>query len=186
MKKVQKYVDTVNLMAYDYYEPTEDQVTGHHAPLFTNPADPKRVSADQSVREYQQAGVSAEKLVLGVPFYGHSWGEVSDQNHGLFQPGKPLSNAYVSYGDISEGKLDNGFIRYWDPIASVPYLYNAEKRVFVSYEDPESLRLKCNYIVDHKLAGIMFWEYSSDSSEEMLRTIDACFRASRDEPASTR
>ena len=186
MKKVQKYVDTVNLMAYDYYEPTDDRVTGHHAPLFTNPADPKRISADQSVREYLQAGVPTEKLVLGVPFYGHSWGEVSDQNHGLFQPGKPLSNAYVSYGDISEGKLDNGFVRYWDPIASVPYLYNAEKRVFVSYEDPESLRLKCNYIVDHKLAGIMFWEYSSDSSEELLRTIDACLRASRTSPASTR
>jgi chitinase len=186
MKKVQKYVDTVNLMAYDYYEPTDDRITGHHAPLFTNPADPKRISADQSVREYQQAGVPAEKLVLGVPFYGHPWGEVSDQNHGLFQPGKPLSNAYVSYGDISEGKLDNGFVRYWDPVASVPYLYNAEKRVFVSYEDPESLRLKCNYIVDHKLAGIMFWEYSSDSSEELLRTIDACFRASRTSAASTR
>ena len=111
---------------------------------------------------------------------------MSDQNHGWFQRGKPLSNAYVSYGDISEGKLGNGFVRYWDPIASVPYLYNAEKGVFVSYEDPESLRRKCNYIVDHKLAGIMFWEYASDSSEELLRIIDACVRASRTSAASTR
>jgi chitinase len=186
MKKVQKYVDTINLMAYDYYEPTDDRVTGHHAPLFTNPADPKHISVDQSVVLYEQAGVPAAKLVLGVPFYGHPWGEVSDQNHGLFQPGKPLSNAYVSYGDIAGGKLQTGFVRYWDPVASVPYLYNSEKRIFVSYEDPESLRLKCNYIVDHKLAGIMFWEYSSDSSEELLRTIDACFSASRTSPASTR
>jgi chitinase len=179
MKKVQKYVDTVNLMAYDYYEPTADRITGHHAPLFTNPADPKHISADQSVVQYEQAGVPAAKLVLGVPFYGHPWGEVPDQNHGLFQPGKPLSNAYVEYRDVSEDMLNNGFIRYWDPVASVPYLYNPEKHIFVSYEDSESLRLKCNYIVDHKLAGIMFWEYSSDSAGLLLRTIDASFHASR-------
>ena len=106
---MQKYVDTVNLMAYDYYEPTDDKVTGHHAPLFTNPADPKHISADQSVREYEQAGVPAAKLVLGVPFYGHVWGEVPDQNHGLFQPGKPMPNAYAPYNDISGCVAERGF-----------------------------------------------------------------------------
>jgi chitinase len=73
MGKVQKYLDTVNLMAYDYYEPTDDAATGNHAPLFTDPSDPKRVSADRSVREFEQAGVPARKMVLGVPFYGHAW-----------------------------------------------------------------------------------------------------------------
>src|ERR1700722_4770409 len=48
MDKVAKYVDTVNLMAYDYYEPDSDAITGHHAPLYTNPADPKKVSDDKS------------------------------------------------------------------------------------------------------------------------------------------
>ena len=58
--------------------------------------------------------------------------------------------------------LDNGLSRYWDSIASVPYLYNAEKKIFVSYEDPESLALKCKYVLDHKLGGVMFWDYSGD------------------------
>jgi len=31
---VQHYVDTVNLMAYDYYEPDSDSITGNHAPLY--------------------------------------------------------------------------------------------------------------------------------------------------------
>ena len=174
MEQVQKYVDTVNLMAYDYYEPTDDKVTGHHAPLFTNPADPKHISADQSVREYEQAGVPAAKLVLGVPFYGHVWGEVPDQNHGLFQPGKPVPNAYAPYNDISGSWVNDGFTRYWDPVASVPYLYNPAKQIFVSYEDPQSLELKCKYVIEHKLAGVMFWEYWSDSSGALLGTIDAC------------
>ncbi len=172
MDQVQKYVDTVNLMAYDYYEPTDDKVTGHHAPLFTNPADPKHISADQSVREYEQAGVPAAKLVLGVPFYGHVWGEVPDQNHGLFQPGKEVPNYYAPYNDISGAWLNQGFTRYWDDVASVPYLYNPAKQIFVSYEDPQSLALKCKYVLEHKLAGVMFWEYWSDSSGALLGAID--------------
>ena len=174
MDHVQKYVDTVNLMAYDYYEPTDDKVTGNHAPLFTNPADPKHISADQSVREYEQAGVPAAKLVLGVPFYGHVWGEVPDQNHGLFQPGKAVPNYYAPYSDISGAWLNQGFTRYWDDVASVPYLYNPAKQIFVSYEDPQSLALKCKYVLEHKLAGVMFWEYWSDASGALLSAIDTC------------
>ncbi len=186
MKQVQKYVDTVNLMAYDYYEPTDDKLTGHHAPLFTNPSDPKNVSADKSVQEYEQAGVPAAKLVLGVPFYGHVWGDVPDQNHGLFQPGKPVPNVYAGYGEISGSMLDNGYTRYWDPVASVPYLYNAEKQVFVSYEDSESLALKCKYILEHKLGGIMFWEYSSDPSGVLLDIIDSTLHPTAPSAASAR
>ncbi len=173
MNKVQKYVDTVNLMAYDYYEPSSDATAGHHAPLFTNPADPKKISADRSVQEYEQAGVPAAKIVLGVPFYGHVWGEVADHDHGLFQAGKPIPNAFAKYADISSSMLNNGYTRYWDPIASVPYLYSPAKSIFVSYEDPESLTAKCKYILDHKLGGIMFWEYSSDPSGILLDTIHA-------------
>ena len=36
MRQSQKYLDTVNLMAYDYVEPGSDPLTGHHAPLFTD------------------------------------------------------------------------------------------------------------------------------------------------------
>ena len=171
MASVQKYVDAVNLMAYDYYEPGEDKITGNHAPLFTNPADPKAISADRSVREYEKAGVPAAKLVLGVPFYGHVWGQVPSTNHGLFQPGQPVPNAYANYGAIASTMLGQGYTRYWDAAASVPYLYSTEKRIFVSYEDPESLSLKCKYVLDHHLAGVMFWDYAGDPSGALLGTI---------------
>ena len=172
MGKAQKYVDTVNLMAYDYYEPTDDAIAGHHAPLFTNPADPKKISGNRSVQEFEQAGVPAAKLVLGVPFYGHVWGQVSDTDHGLFQAGKPVPNAFAKYGNITTTMLNNGYTRYWDPIASVPYLYNPEKKIFVSYEDPESLTLKSKYVLDHKLGGMMFWDYSGDPTGALLDAID--------------
>lgn len=175
MGKVQKYVDTINLMAYDYYEPDSESITGHNAPLYANPLDPKHVSADRSVTEYEQAGVPAAKIVLGVAFYGHEWGQVPSQNHGLFQPGKPVPNANTNFANIAATMLPStsGFSRFWDSRAAVPYLYNATAQIFVSYDDPQSMALKCKYVVDHKLGGIMFWDYQGDPSGTLLDTLDA-------------
>ena len=177
MAKVEAYLDTVNLMAYDYYEPGSDAITGHHAPLFTNPSDPKKASADESVKAFEKAGVPASKILLGVPFYGHVWGQVADRDHGLYQTGKPIPGAYTSYQSIVATMLHNGFIRYWDATSSVPYLYDPEKQVFVSYEDSESLTAKCAYVKSHKLGGVMFWDYAGDPSGELLKSISAALNS---------
>jgi chitinase len=177
MKKVQKYVDTVNLMAYDYVEPDSDSITGHHAPLFTNPADARNYSGDASVRAFELAGVPAGKIVLGMPFYGHAWGEVADRDHGFLQPGKPVPNLHASYEAITGTMLNQGFVRYWDPIASAPYLYNSEKHIFVSYEDTESIAAKCRYVLTHKLGGVMFWDYSGDPAGVLLGAINLSLRS---------
>jgi chitinase len=175
MGKVQGYVDAVNLMAYDFYMPGPDHITGNAAPLFTSPDDPKHVSVDASVQAYEQAGVPAAKIVLGVPFYGYAWRDVADENHGLFQHGKSGPQTYVSYGVIVKTMLNHGFTRYWDDASSVPSLYSPEQRVFVSYEDPQSLAAKCRYVLKNKLAGIMFWNYSDDLSGALLGAIDRGF-----------
>jgi chitinase len=176
MKKVQKYLDTVNLMSYDYVRPTADGLTGHHAPLYVNPADARHNSVDETVRAFERAGVPAEKLLLGVPFYAHVWGEVSDKDHGLYQPGKAVPDSDVTFSRIPSEMLTQGFVRYWDSASSAPYLYNAEKHLFVSYDDAQSMAAKCRYITEHKLAGIMFWEYSSDPTGILLKTINQSLR----------
>ena len=171
MSKVQEYVDTVNLMAYDYVEPGSDPLTGHHSPLFNNPADVRSYSSDASVHAFEQAGVPAQKIILGVPFYGHVWGQVADRDHGFLQPGKPIPHAYSPYSAITTTMLGHGFIRYWDPIASAPYLYNPTTQIFVSYEDPESLTAKCRYVLKQKLGGVMYWDHAGDPSGVLLDTI---------------
>jgi chitinase len=186
MAQVQRYVDTVNLMSYDYYEPGSDAVTGHHAPLFTNPADPKKISADASVHAFEKAGVPAAKILLGLPFYGHMWGQVAGQNHGLYQPGKPVPGAYSNYGAITETMLNHGFDRYWDSKSSAPYLYNPDKQIFISYDDPQSIAEKCHYVLAHKLGGVMFWDYSGDPSGALLRAIQDSFHSQAARGASAK
>lgn len=176
MAQAAQYLDTVNLMTYDYYEAGSDPITGNHAPLFTDPTDPKKESADDSVKAFESAGVPASKIVLGVPFYGRMWGQVSNANHGLFQPGKSIPGSYVGYNAIATTMLGHGYMRYWDAASKVPYLFNEEKKVFVSYEDPESLRAKCDYVRTNKLAGVMFWSYFNDSNGELLGTINRALK----------
>lgn len=170
MDKIQRYVDSVNLMTYDFY--VGGPATGHDAPLFHNPADPRHGSGDSAVAQFLAAGVPPEKLVLGVPFYGRSWGEVSPYNHGLFQPGKAARGVHFSYPDLP-GLLADGYVRYWDSSAGVPYLYSEQKRIFITYEDPQSLAGKCSYVRQHDLGGVMFWEYFNDTTGILLDAVHA-------------
>ncbi|MGC9225122.1 MAG: glycoside hydrolase family 18 protein [Terracidiphilus sp.] len=172
MKQVQRYVDAVNLMTYDYARPSTDALTGFNAPLHTDPAAPRQESVDASVRAFEQAGVPAGKILIGIPFYSHVWQQVPDRNHGLFQPGKPAPNDFAPFGTIRLNMLGQGYVRYWDQAASVPYLYSAEKQQFVSYDDAESIAAKCDYAVSSRLGGVMFWEYLDDPSGELLEAID--------------
>jgi len=197
MDKVAKYVDSVNLMTYDMYGPG-DKNTGHDSPLYNNPADPKGDRADSvdwSVRLYEKAGVPASKIVVGVPFYSKRWSGVEATNNGLFQaappaprraapatpaavgaaapaaPPRPASTAEHGYGAMV-GMLTQGYVRYWDPVAKAPYLYNPGTKVWITYEDTESLLDKGDYVMDHKLGGIMFWEYTNDPSGMLLKAVN--------------
>jgi chitinase len=170
INKVQAVVDFVNLMTYDFREAESDSLAGHHSNLYGNPADDKKLSADRAVRDYLAAGVPPAKVVVGVPFYGHVWAEVKPVGNGLYQPGKPPQERIdASYGNLVAQLIGkNGYVRFWDKKSQAPYLWNASKRVFISYEDPESLRLKCGYIRGHKLGGVMFWEYYADPTGSLL------------------
>jgi chitinase len=185
MADVARYVDAVNLMAYDFYIPGADRITGNLAPLFLSPRDPKQDSANKAVLAFEQAGVPARRIVLGVPFYGRAWANVADTDHGMFQRGKPAPHADLPYSEIAGTMLGHGFTRYWDAASSVPYLYNPDQHIFVSYEDPESLAAKCGYVLTHNLAGVMFWDYSDDPGGTLLAAIDNALRvANAPAPAS--
>jgi chitinase len=67
-------------------------------------------------------------------------------------------------------------VRYWDEHARAPYLFNSETRQLITYDDEESIRLKCEYVIDHHLAGMMFWQYASDPKEYLLDAMNEYFQ----------
>ena len=65
----------------------------------------------------------------------------------------------------------NGYTRYWNDIAKVPYLYNATNKRFISYDDAESIGYKTAYIKSKGLGGAMFWELSGDRNKTLQNKL---------------
>lgn len=166
LAEAQKYLDFINIMAYDFYT-AGDQTTGHHANLFPNGA--KGRSASTAVEEHIEFGVPAEKLVLGVPFYGRMWGKVNPEENGLFQQGEFKMG--LPFHQIYALGMNSKFKRHWDEKAQAPYLYSAQDSTWITYEDPESISKKAQYIRQKGLKGAMFWELSEDNTWLLIQSL---------------
>ncbi len=58
--------------------------------------------------------------------------------------------------------LRGTYARNYDSVAVAPWLWNAEKKVFLSTEDEASVSVKSDYVIDKGIGGIMFWELAGD------------------------
>ena len=172
MAQAQASLDLVNLMSYDFRLAEAGDEAGHHANLLPRPDDPRKLSASGAVRDFLAAGVPPGKLVLGVPFYGRAWSGVPGGRDALYRAGKPVRNVDVSsYSAIEALARKPGWARGWDETAQAPYLWNAGSGLFVSYEDPQSLRAKARLVREQGLAGVMFWEYHADPTGALLDAL---------------
>lgn len=168
MGKAQEYLDYVNLMTYDY----SFGQTGHHTNLFASRDYDKENAAHKAVTTYRAAGVPAHKLVVGLAFYGRGGVVESTADHGRYQKiVSPFRAGGYTY--IKDSLLQKeGFRLYWDRKAKAPYLFNAEKKQFASFDNERSIKYKCRYVKKHKLGGVMFWEYSSDPKLYLLKAVN--------------
>lgn len=168
LSQVVNYVDWINIMGYDY-NGSWSSITDHNAPLYSkSPSNPAN-NIDTTIKNYLAAGVPASKLVLGMPLYGRSFAGASSANNGLFSkysgPGGGTGGeaGYRAFWDTKKNLLGT-YNQYWDDFSKVPYLYNANTKEFVSWDNEQSLALKCAYLKAKGLLGAMVWELSQDSS----------------------
>lgn len=169
MDKVAQLVDYVQIMTYDMRNGFTRQA-GHHASLRSSKGDGSGLCTIDMVDMFHRAGVPMEKLVVGAAFYSRRWTGVKDINHGLLQPAGSAGEGGPRYSDITGEFIEKGgFTKYWDEDAGAAYLYNGSE--FISYESPEAIALKCRYVKEAGLLGIMYWEHSCDSTHELLGVI---------------
>jgi chitinase len=172
LKEVSRYLDYISIMAYDLHwnsEPT----TNFHSALFHDPADPSTAPLDKrygdyAVRGFLRAGVPAKKIIFGVPFYGKGWQGVKDANHGLYQPASAPAETGGSYRELKDlpPEADR---KYFAKAVACSVLINS---VFWTYDCPQALHKKMEYIRHHHLGGVMFWELSQDSPNlELLHIL---------------
>ncbi|KYC35307.1 hypothetical protein WA1_09160 [Scytonema hofmannii PCC 7110] len=180
LKTTSQYVDFINVMSYDYHGPWE-QTTNHQAALYKSTNDQSynssKLNVDWAIKQYLNAGVEAKDIVLGVPLYSYSWTGVNPgaSNDGLLQSGTPVKDA-ILYKDLYSKVGTNGYQRYWDDSAKVPYVYNSQIKEFSTYEDKQSVLGKVDYVEQQKLGGMFFWHLGGDlpiSSPDSLVNVAA-------------
>lgn len=167
---IQQYVDYIQLMTYDIHGSWEP-LTGLNAPLYRDPDSGFNFewSVQDAVQTYINNGVPANKIVMGVPFYGRVYNQVNNVNSGLYQSFTGGGSA-KSYAELEANYINkNGFIRYWEPNSKVPWLFNGSQ--FISYDDVESMGYKTSFIKLMGLGGAMMWELSQDPNKVLLSKI---------------
>ncbi len=169
MEKVAQIVDYVQLMTYDMRNGGTTQA-GHHAALGSSKGDDATTSTRYIVDLFHKSGVPLKKLIVGAAFYARHFTGVPDINNGLLQPAGSVGEYGPDFGDLTEAyRRENGFTEYWDEDAEAAYLWNGS--TFVSFESPEAIRRKCEYVKQKGLLGIMYWEHGADSTRELLDVI---------------
>jgi chitinase len=167
--------DFATFQGYDLAGSWDLSATNHHSKLYAPMDDPEpQFSVDVTVRTLLAAGAPADKLVMGVPFYGRGWTGVTDEDGGLYQPAAAPApgtwEAGVEDYHVLSTLPAEGFQRYWDAHAKVPWLFDGS--TFWTYDDPQSLKHKTRYVRLHGLAGVMFWELTGDTSNgELISAI---------------
>lgn len=145
-KAILPSVDFVNIMAYDMASAPK-----HHSALYPS-GHSGDITSDGAVTAHLKAGVPPSKLVMGMPFYGRG------------------GDGYPSFQDYNKvGNTDTQYTEKWDEVAQVPYLADKNDTLVFGFENPRSLAIKCQYILDKDLQGGMYWDYSGDNEQGDLR-----------------
>ena len=176
LDKIYPYLNWINIMAYDFHGSWEPNgPTNHHANLYASSSDPSilPMSADSSVQGYLSAGVPADKLILGLPFYGKGWASVTNVNNGLYQDAGRIPRGTWEKGSEDYKVLKNkGYPSFRDDETKAHWIYNGN--IFWTYDNENSIRSKMEYINTQDLAGVMFWELSGDDAEgSLIHAIDS-------------
>ncbi|MER7466002.1 chitinase C-terminal domain-containing protein [Streptomyces sp. NPDC097981] len=66
------------------------------------------------------------------------------------------------YGFPANTTLTGTYARKYDSALVAPWLWNAQKKVFLSTEDEQSVAAKADYVVNKGIGGTMVWELAGD------------------------
>ncbi|MFE6488605.1 glycoside hydrolase family 18 protein [Streptomyces sp. NPDC057757] len=164
-------LDFVNLQGYDFHVSGE-ATTNQQSALYAR----NDFSVDQTVDAWLERGAPARKLVVGMPFYGQGWTGVTGGGDGLNQPATAPAPAtwqagYEDYKALKKLADSGSYTLHRDRRNGHAWLFDGT--TFWTYDDPQVLSTKTDYIRRHRLGGAMIWSLDGDTPDgELIRAID--------------
>nr|MDQ2994294.1 glycoside hydrolase family 18 protein [Pseudomonadota bacterium] len=170
-QKLAKDLDYISIMGYDMHGSFDQSnpYTALHSALI---ADENEYSTHATIQALNNAGVPNAKIILGMPMYGRAVGGVASSGIGqkfTKSVRGDLDNRKCST-QLHSNNLCSGSIQYRSLVdrsyTATPitvagqlagvYTYDADKKIFVSYDNPESATAKAHYAITNELAGVMY------------------------------
>ncbi|MGW1799695.1 glycosyl hydrolase family 18 protein [Streptomyces sp. NPDC001984] len=165
-----QYVDWYNVMTYDFFGAFDaDGPTAPHSPLTTYSGIPTPgfTTAD-AIAKYKAKGVPANKLLIGIGFYGRGWTGVTQDAPGGTATG-PAAGTYEQ--GIEDYKVLKTSCPATGTIAGTAYAHCGTN--WWSYDTPSTINSKMAWAKTQGLGGAFFWEFSGDTSNgELVSAIN--------------
>ncbi|MFE5668476.1 glycoside hydrolase family 18 protein [Streptomyces niveus] len=165
-----QYLDWYLPMTYDFFGAFAAQgPTAPHSPLTSYPGIPQEgFNSDAAITKLKAKGVPAEKLLLGIGFYGRGWTGVTQA-----APGGTATGA--APGTYEAGIEDYKVLKNTCPangtVAGTAYAHCGNN--WWSYDTPATIGTKMNYKNEQGLGGTFFWELSGDTTDgELIKAIN--------------
>ena len=176
--KLNPIMDFYNVMTYDFTGGEYGgKYTGHHTQLKSNPNDPdiyrQTLSAEKATAAFVKYGASANKINIGVAFYGKSFSIAKTAATGPFTAslGAPTVGtsepAIFDFWDILKNyKTSSNY--FFDPVSQASYILDSTKGIFITYDDTESIKAKTSFVRQKGYQGVFCWQISGDSTDFQL------------------
>lgn len=161
--RVAKACDWIGLMQYDYAGSWSTKAE-HQSNLLVDKYS--GFSAEKSYKAWIDAGFPSDRLLGGMVAYSREMANTD----GLFKPcsGVPDYTSVAGSGQWEKGVTDYkalpraGATEYFDDECKAAYSYDPAKREFCSYDNPQSIQAKVDYVNKNNLGGLIMWEVSAD------------------------
>ena len=164
--------DQINVMSYDLSGAWPGWVSWHNAPLTSSglvfPSTGRlRPSAETLVNDLVSAGFPANKISIGIDFYGYVWrGGSGTPTGGVTAPGQswnsaPSVQANVPYSTLMPKYYQPSYFR-WDSLAQASYLSidnpGSANDMFITYDNELSCAKKVEFARARGIGGVFIWE----------------------------
>ncbi|MFI9745196.1 glycosyl hydrolase family 18 protein [Streptomyces sp. NPDC052494] len=160
-----QYMNWFNVMTYDFFGAWAAQgPTAPHSPLTSYAGIPQAgFNSAEAIAKFKAKGVPANKLLLGIGFYGRGWTGVTQSAPGGTATG-PAAGTYEQ--GIEDYKVLKNSCPANGTVAGTAYAHCGTN--WWSYDTPATVNSKMSWAKNQGLGGAFFWEFSGDTSNGEL------------------
>ncbi|KAG5182405.1 glycosyl hydrolases family 18-domain-containing protein [Tribonema minus] len=192
LSQIHKYLDFINLMTYDFNGGSfpGTTVANANAPIVDCLsrwcANTKAADIDSALSSYINAGVPANKIVLGLATYSRTFTLAAPA--GSLLPGVAaaagdctISDAVLSWYELKRQMASAGTTATVDNASMSAYTtYGPAKQYWASFDNQETHRRKACWAASKGVLGLMAWDGEMDDNLELLRSIRTNWGTGRD------